>query len=103
MFWITCEIRQRKNSEAGGMTQEAPLDFSRKYDEHVSMRILIRKLISVRLGKGLTQKDVAEKMNCSQGRVCKLEGSRDVDIKIGDLKRYAGVLGIRTLIILENS
>lgn len=50
---------------------------------------LISRLVSLRACAGLSQAQVAEKLNCSQGRISKFEHSRDDDVSLGELKRYA--------------
>ena len=48
----------------------------------------------MRAAKGLSQKDIADKMDCSQSRISKLESSNDDDIKIGDLHAYLNAIGL---------
>lgn len=54
---------------------------------------LVAALKAERVKAGLTQKDVAARMYCTQSRVSKLEASRPGDWSIRDLAAYAFALG----------
>lgn len=69
--------------------------FARDLTAYLSERQLVHKLIAVRATQGLTQKDIAERMGCSQGRISKLESSRDVDLSFGAIVGYAQAVGLR--------
>ncbi len=51
-------------------------------------------LFSQRCRHNLTQKQMAAKIGCSQGRVSKIENSYDRDISVGDLLDYAKALDL---------
>jgi len=67
--------------------------FRKEFDEHISERQLIKRLIALRAARGLSQRDIAEKIGCTQSRLSKLENSKDADIKLGDLKAFADAVG----------
>lgn len=75
--------------------------FADDFDKHVAERQLVSRLFALRCAKGLSQKDVAVKMGCTQGRISKLEASRDEDLKLGDIRAYAQALGLTTVLGLE--
>jgi transcriptional regulator with XRE-family HTH domain len=52
-------------------------------------------LILARVAAGLTQSQLAARLKCSQSRISKLEDSRDVDLTLGDIQDYAGVVGLK--------
>ena len=54
---------------------------------------LIRCLIGMRAKAGLSQTDVAQRMNCSQSRISKIEHGFDEDITIGELNAYSQAVG----------
>jgi transcriptional regulator with XRE-family HTH domain len=54
---------------------------------------LVKYLLGLRAVKGLSQKDIAEAIGCSQSRVSKLESAKDDDVRLGDLKAYATAVG----------
>ena len=45
-------------------------------------------LVSLRVSKGLTQKELADMLGCSQGRISKLEQGRDEDLRLKDFLDY---------------
>ncbi len=74
----------------------APNDeFVAEFEEHIARRALVKKLLALRAVKGFAQKDIAEKMNCSQSRISKLENGVDDDLRLGDLLRYCDALGFQ--------
>ena len=56
---------------------------------------LVDQLILARVATGLTQAQLAARLKCSQSRISKLEDSRDVDLTLGDIQDYAGVVGLK--------
>lgn len=54
---------------------------------------LVRSLIAMRAASGLTQAELAAKMNSTQSRISKLEHGTDDNITIGELKSYARATG----------
>jgi len=49
---------------------------------------LARRLQLIRMSKGLSQKEVADSMDCTQGNVSKIENKFDDDLTLGDIKSY---------------
>jgi len=68
-------------------------EFKQAFDEAVEQRKLIERLLVLRAKRGLSQKDIAERMNCTQSRVSKLENAIDGDVRLGDLRAYADAVG----------
>lgn len=66
--------------------------------EYLEERQLSRALTVMRAQRRMTQKDAAEKLSWSQGRVSKLEMKADHDISIGDLADYAEAMGMQVAI-----
>ena len=56
---------------------------------------LVDQLILARVAAGLTQAQLAARLKCSQSRISKLEDSRDIDLTLGDIQDYAGVVGLK--------
>ncbi len=69
-------------------------DFADSFDEHLAQRRIIKRLTARRAARGLTQQDVAKKLNCTQSRVSKLESSRDDELSIAEIQCYAAVVGL---------
>jgi transcriptional regulator with XRE-family HTH domain len=74
--------------------------FAANFEEQQARREIITDLMALRAAAGLSQKDVAAKLNCTQGRISKLESGSDDALRIGDLAAYAGALGFRVRILL---
>lgn len=68
---------------------------------HVAERRLVRHLFALRCARGLSQREVAERMGCTQGRISKLEASRDDDLSLGDVRAYGEALGLTAILGLE--
>jgi transcriptional regulator with XRE-family HTH domain len=66
----------------------------------IAARNIINHLMAMRATQGLSQKDIAERMGCSQSRVSKLENGKDDDLRIGDFHCYAEALGFQLLVLL---
>jgi transcriptional regulator with XRE-family HTH domain len=75
--------------------------FADDFEKHIAERKLVKRLVALRCARGLSQKDIAAKMGCTQGRISKLEASRDEDLRFGDIRGYAKALGLETILGLE--
>lgn len=73
--------------------------FADEFEQRMARRRIINLLISLRGARGLTQKDIAARLNCTQSRVSKIENSIDEEIGFGDLREYASALGLTTQIV----
>ncbi len=58
-----------------------------------------RQLQIMRMSKGFTQKELAERIGCTQGNVSKIENKFDEDLTLGDIKNY--IQAIRAKINIE--
>jgi|GEM_PF-6698373 len=58
-------------------------------------RELIKHLISHRVKAEMSQKQLSEKMDCTQSRISKLEQSNDAEIRLGDIEDYLGAMGLQ--------
>ena len=57
-----------------------------------------------RVRKGMTQKDVADKMGTSVSKISRLEALNDDDLRLGDIKDYLSAIGLDVSIaILDKS
>ena len=72
----------------------APDDaFQADFDQHVAERRLIKELLALRAVRGLSQRNVADHVGCTQSRISKLENTRDADVRFGDFQAYADAVG----------
>ncbi|MHC4180613.1 MAG: helix-turn-helix domain-containing protein [Planctomycetota bacterium] len=69
-------------------------EFPAEFEEHVQRRGLIKHLLALRAAKGLAQRDLAEKLGCTQSRISKLENGTDDELRLGDLVKYVHALGL---------
>lgn len=98
---------------AGGMTKryqtvaemvrgmDLPEAQKKRQLDYMQARKLSRELTVLRAQQKMTQKDAADKLGWSQGRVSKLETKVDHEISIGDLVDYAEVMGMQVSITLS--
>ncbi|MBV8212253.1 MAG: transcriptional regulator [Verrucomicrobia bacterium] len=56
--------------------------------KEVEAQTAVPLLVGLRVSKGLTQKDLAKAIGCSQGRISKLETGRDEDLRLQDIIDY---------------
>jgi predicted XRE-type DNA-binding protein len=77
--------------------------FSDGFESRLANRKIVKDLMILRATQGLSQKDVALKLGCTQSRISKLESMSDADLRIGDLSKYAEVLGLELKITFEST
>lgn len=58
-----------------------------------SRRSLSSLLFALRSSKGYTQKQVAEKVGCTQSKISKIESSYDDEVSVRDLLEYGNAIG----------
>lgn len=69
-------------------------DFSEAFEQEVSEKALAKTLFAMRCAEGLTQSEMASRLDCSQSRVSKLENANTDGIKVSDLIAYAQALSL---------
>ena len=77
--------------------------FADAFESRLAERKLVKELMVVRATQGLSQKDMALKLGCTQSRISKLESMTDAEFRIGDLAKYAQGLGLELTITLEST
>ncbi len=82
----------------GDLTEDP--DFADDLGKHLARRVLVAELCAQRAARGLTQKDVAERIGCTQGRISKVESSSDGDLSLSTVVAYADAIGLRVEIAL---
>jgi ribosome-binding protein aMBF1 (putative translation factor) len=75
-------------------------EYQSAYDELETEFELTRALIDARVAAGLTQAQVAERMETSQAAIARMEGGK-VKPSAGSLERYAKAIGSRLHISFE--
>lgn len=70
------------------------------FEKYLEEAQIVRAMIGFRAAAGLTQEDVASRMECSQSAVSKLEHSSDGDLTLRDIAKYLGATDERLLIAI---
>jgi len=86
----------RQYASVSELLQEIAPDgeFPAEFEERVQRRSLIKHLLVLRAARGLAQRDLAEKLGCTQSRISKLENGTDDELRLGDLVKYVHALGL---------
>jgi transcriptional regulator with XRE-family HTH domain len=63
-------------------------EFNKELNRQLTARSVANHLVALRGAKGLSQQDVADRMDCSQSRISKMEQTDDEDLRLGDVARY---------------
>jgi transcriptional regulator with XRE-family HTH domain len=77
-------------------------DAGKKVADLTAGRQIITALVSVRLGKGMTQKQVSDRMGCSASAISKLESGTDADLRWSEIGKYSRAIGIQSALVLDN-
>ncbi|OGG17439.1 hypothetical protein A3D78_03620 [Candidatus Gottesmanbacteria bacterium RIFCSPHIGHO2_02_FULL_39_14] len=75
-------------------------EVKKEFDRLAPRYAVISKLIDIRLKKGMTQKDVAEKMGTKQSAIARLE-SGNVNPSLDFIHKLAEIMGYRMSITLS--
>jgi len=76
--------------------------FADDLQRRVSRRQLVKHLFVLRSVRRLSQKDIAQRLGCSQSRVSKLEASDDDDLRLGDLHGYLKALDLDLSLVVAS-
>ena len=68
-------------------------------EDFVNSKQISKTLFALRCRANMNQSDVAKKMNCSQGKVSKIENAGDTDLTIHDLVQYCSAVKMRLEIV----
>jgi len=75
-------------------------DFYSSLEKEIKGQRVARAIFSIRNKKGLTQKELSEKMKITQSAVSKLESSPDKKITIGQLLAVSRAMGTTTELLI---
>ena len=70
-------------------------DFNKSLEKEIKGKQISKTLFSMRCKRGLTQAQLAEKTNFSQGKISKIEHSFDTDLTIKDIAAYCSALNMQ--------
>jgi transcriptional regulator with XRE-family HTH domain len=85
-------------SEASETPEEKA--FAKELASDLAQRSLVHYLFAARSAQGVSQKEMAERMGCSQSRISKLENSLDAELNVGDLMSYLGALNLKSQVMV---
>ena len=78
-------------------------EVKREYDELVPVYELRKKLINMRISKGLTQAEIAKKMGTNKSNISRLECGEKVSFPtLATISKYAGALGYKVNVEFES-
>lgn len=75
--------------------------FRKEYDALEEEFEVAKQVIALRLKKGLTQKELAEKVNTSQSCIARLESGTYQNLSISFLRRVGEALGVQPHVKFE--
>jgi len=76
--------------------------FVREFEKKLQSREILKQLLALRVKGGLTQKDVAKKMKCTQQNVARIENKpNDNCLSVEMLRAYATAIGYKMEIKFE--
>jgi transcriptional regulator with XRE-family HTH domain len=79
----------------------ASAKFTKGLATRLAKRRIVNHLVALRGARELSQKDIADKLGCTQSKVSKLENSEDDDLRLGDLRLYADAIGLNLGLLLS--
>jgi transcriptional regulator with XRE-family HTH domain len=96
-------VQKKTYGSVSQMVSETSDDpsFKEVFEAKLRARRIVKDLMIQRAAHRLSQKEIADKIGCTQSRISKLETTNDADLRLGDLARYADALGLRVNIVLE--
>jgi transcriptional regulator with XRE-family HTH domain len=74
-----------------------------KVQQEIAHNALVTALLTMRIGKGLTQEQVAQSMGCDPSKVSRLESGNDRQLKWLDIIAYARALRVDMSVIFDDS
>lgn len=73
----------------------ADKEFKQEYKNHSDRTALSSFLFKLRAKHDITQKEMAKRLDCTQGKISKIENSYDEDLQLKDLIGYAKALNLQ--------
>lgn len=72
-------------------------------EKEIQNSTMVSYLLSLRVGKGLTQERVAKSMRCDPSKISRLEAGTDDNLKWMDIVRYAGAVNVDLRLTFSDS
>lgn len=74
-----------------------------KVDAEISASTLVSAMIRMRVGKGISQSEIAKAMGCTPSKISKLEAGNDSVLKWGDVCAYLSAIGMNLSLMFDDS
>jgi len=72
-------------------------------EQEVAGSQIVNSLIEQRMGKKLSQKELAMRIGCDPSKISRMEAGNDAQLKIGDITHYLSAIGVQMSMILEDT
>jgi len=89
-------------AEAAALLADDP-SMAAKVQQQIAHNALVTALLTMRIGKGLTQEMVAQSMGCDPSKVSRLESGNDRQLKWLDILAYAKALRVDMSVTFDDS
>lgn len=76
--------------------------FHSELRDEIESKSLAKTLFAIRCSKGIKQEQMAKRLDCSQGKISKLENSTIESIKVSDLVAYAKAMKLHLTICFHD-
>jgi transcriptional regulator with XRE-family HTH domain len=95
-------MAKKQYTDVSKMIRDIPESeqFADSLEKRLRERQLIKRLITIRASKGLSQGDIAQSMGCTQSRISKLEAGLDGDLRLADLEGYLAAIGMKPQLVI---
>lgn len=77
-------------------------EFHSELKDEIESKSLAKVLFAIRCSKGITQEKMAKSLNCSQGKISKLENSTIEGIRVSDLVAYTKAMKLQLTICFHD-
>ena len=72
-------------------------------DEEICFSQLVNHLLQLRIEKGISQKELANRIGCDPSKISRLEAGNDLQLKMGDVMQYLSALNVKMNMVFEDS
>ncbi len=96
--------KKTKSSEAASLAALLASDpaVEAKVEREIQLSTVVSHLLALRVGKGLTQDQVAERMGCDASKISRLESGTDEGLKWMDIVGYSSAVGTDIRLAFED-
>ncbi len=88
-------------AEAAAHLAEDPA-VEKSVNDEIARNTVISALLEMRIAKGLTQEEIANKLGCDPSVISRMESDNDRQLKWEDIVAYAAALGVDICLLMED-